>query len=421
MTVASELTGELDLAAEWPEWLELRDLVGEVEPGVDIVWSEDRGIWLSGSYRGFRQIADDPDLFQFPGRDPDLAPEWLDRDFYMWFEGGPKKFQFTQGEEHSRLHRWWMNQFSPKQVAEWREHVIQPLIHELIDAFVDRGSADLMGELARRLPLPVMMRMMDIPADGALMERYLAVGNEFGDLRWKLLSQPADDALRARATEVSLQMRSLLMPYLDERRSGEGEDLISKLWRATPDLIDGEINDDAMYANLTTLFEAGVGTGAGAIGDVLYVLMKFPDYQRRLRDDPSLVPAFVEEAVRLMMPGSYIIRQLREDTEFHGQTLRRGQTIVANSVAAGRDAGQYECPHQVDLTRKGPRNHVGFSWGPRACVGHAIGRAELQEVTAAVTVRLRDVRLDSAQPPPRRVGAGARRPWDRLPALFSVA
>lgn len=421
MTVAPGLNEEMDIAAEWPEWLELLDLVGHVEPGVDITWSEDLGMWLSGSYRGFRRIADDPDLFQFPGRDPELAPPWLDRDFYMWFEGGPKKFQFTEGEEHARLHRWWMNQFSPKQVGEWRENVIAPLAHELIDNFAQRGSADLMAELARRLPLPVMMRMMEIPADGDLMERYLAVGNEFGDLRWKLLSQPADEALRARATEVSLEMRSLLMPFLDERRSGEGDDLISKLWVATPDLIDGEINDDAMYANLTTLFEAGVGTGAGAIGDVLYVLMKFPEYQERLREDPSLVPNFVEEAIRLMMPGSYIIRQLREDTEFFGETLRRGQSIVGVSVAAGRDAGQYQCPHQVDLTRKGPRNHVGFSWGPRACVGHAIGRAELQEVVSAVTTRLHDLRPDPDQPRPERAGAGARRPWDRLPALFTAA
>lgn len=420
MAVADR-SDEVDIAAEWPEWLELLDLVGHVEPGVDITWSEELGMWLSGSYRGFRQIADDPDLFQFPGRNAELAPAWLDRDFYIWFEGGPKKFQFTEGEEHARLHRWWMNQFSPKQVGEWRANVIQPLINELIDGFADAGSVDLMSAVARRLPLPVMLRMMEIPADGDLMERYLAVGNEFGDLRWKLLSQPADDELRARASEVSLEMRALLMPFLDARRSGEGDDLISRLWRATPDLIDGEINDDAMYANLTTMFEAGVGTGAGAIGDVLYVLMKFPDYQERLREDPSLVPNFVEEALRLMMPGSYIIRQLREDTEFCGQTLRRGQTILAISVAAGRDAGQYQCPHQIDLNRKGPRNHVGFSWGPRACVGHAIGRAELQEVTTAITARLRDLRPDPSQPRPQRAGAGARRPWDRLPALFTAA
>ena len=120
MTV-TDRNDEVDIATEWPEWLELLDLVGHVEPGVDITWSEELGLWLSGSYRGFRRIADDPDLFQFPGRNAELAPPWLDRDFYIWFEGGPKKFQFTEGEEHARLHRWWMNQFSPKQVGEWRE------------------------------------------------------------------------------------------------------------------------------------------------------------------------------------------------------------------------------------------------------------------------------------------------------------
>ena len=172
-----------------------------------------------------------------------------------------------------------------------------------------------------------MLRMMEIPADGELMERYLAVGNEFGDLRWKLLSQPADDALRARASEVSLEMRGLLMPFLDARRSGEGDDLISRLWRATPDLIEGEINDDAMYANLTTLFEAGVGTGAGAIGDVLYVLMKFPDYQERSARGPVAGPQLRRGGV-----AADDARQL------HHPPAARGHRVLRRDPASWPDA-----------------------------------------------------------------------------------
>src|SRR5207249_7152630 len=101
-------------------------------------------------------------------------------------------------------------------------------------------------------------------------------------------SEPdAQEELRDRGRQVSQELRDILMPFLDERRSGEGDDLISALWRATPDLIEGECDDDAGYANLTTPFEAGIGTGAVAIGEVLYLLMKLPEYQDRLREAPE--------------------------------------------------------------------------------------------------------------------------------------
>jgi cytochrome P450 len=404
-----------------PEYFELLELAGRVLPTEDVRWDDERRVWLAGSYEAYKEIAADPDLFQFPGRNEELSPSWLDRELYIWFEGGPKKFQFTEGAEHARLHKWWMHQFSPKLLADWRENVIRPLVHGVIDRFAARGSADLMAELARQIPLPLMLHMMELPTEGELARRYHEVAHAFGQIRWELLSGPADDELRERATKVSQDMRELLTPYVRERRSGEGDDLISKLWHAAPDLYDGEVTEEAVYANVTTLFEAGIGTGSGALGDALWALMKWPEYQEILRDDPSKVPSFVEEALRLTAPGLYLIRQLREDTDFHGARLKRGDTIIAVGLTANRDPRRYEMPHAIDLERMAPRDHFSFSFGPRHCVGHAVGRAEVQEVVAAAVERLRDLRLDPDKPAPRRAGAGARRPWDALHSRFTPA
>jgi cytochrome P450 len=402
-----------------PEYFELLELAGRVEPTEDVRWDEAKGCWLTGSYAAYKEVAADPDLFQFPGRDPELAPPWLDREFHVWFEGGPKKFPFVEGEEHARLHRWWMHQFSPKQITEWRENVIRPLVNRFIDGFGARGEAELMEELARQIPLPLILHMMDLPTEGELAERYHEVAHAFGQLRWEILTGPTTDAVRERGTKTSQEMRDLLMPYVLERKSGEGDDLISRLWHAAPELYDGEVTDEGVYANVTTLFEAGIGTGAGALGDAMWALMKWPEYQEILRDDPSLVPNFVEEALRLTAPGLFIIRQVRDDVEFHGAPLKRGDTIVGVALTADRDPSHYPNPNQVDLARKAPRDHFAFASGPRACVGHAVGRAELQEVVLALTQRLRDLRPDPDKPAPRRAGAGARRPWDALHALFT--
>src|SRR5207253_4432162 len=169
--------------------------------------------------------AADPDLFQFPGRDAELAPPWLDREFNISYEGGPKKFQFTQGEEQARLHRWWMHQCSPRQIAEWRETVIRPLVNDFIDRFAARGHAELMAELARQIPLPLILHMMELPTEGELAERYHAVAHAFGELRWKILTGPLTDETRERGTQVSQEMRDLLMPYVLERKGSDGNDL----------------------------------------------------------------------------------------------------------------------------------------------------------------------------------------------------
>jgi cytochrome P450 len=404
------------------EFEEQLALAGRVRPGDKLVWDDDRETWLTGSYEVFREITKRTDLFQFPGAEAEFAPSWLDREFYVWYEGGPKKFNFIQGEEHDQLHRWWMKQFSPRVVEEWRHNIIRPHIDRLVDDFIDDGRAELMSQFARLVPLPIILGLMDIPANEELIERYNRVSHSFGQLRWRLLTDPAASAdLREQATKVGQEMRDILMPIVQDRRSGERDDLISRLWKATDELIDGECDDEAVYANVTTLFEAGIGTGAVAIGEIVYVLCKSSSHQELLRSEPSLIPNFVEEALRLTTPALYIPRQVTEDMTFQGCPLQRGDSIAAVALAAGRDEAHYPHPDDMDLARQAPRDHVAFGFGPRSCAGHAVGRAELQEVVAAFVTRLPNLRLDPAQGIPRRGGAGPRRPWEALHVVFDRA
>lgn len=398
------------------EYLEAIDLVGPVGPTEDIRWDEGQRAWLVGSMEAFKEVAADPELFRFPG-DPENAPAWFDADFYVWFEGGPQKLPFLYGEQHERIHRWWIEQFGPQRIEAWRLGTVRPLVEERLDRLEGGDRADLAAELARTISLPVMLAITGLPAD--LGTRYESVAHRLGELRWRLLSTPdPDEALLAEAREVSTAMREILMPYVEERRDGEGDDLCSALFRFLPEVLP-DCDDDALFANIATLFEAGVGTTAGAITDVLYSLIESPDAQRRLGDDPDLVPSFVEEALRMTMPALYLHRVVGADTEFRGAHLRAGDRVFAVGLAAGRDPTQFACPHQMDLGRRPLRSHVAFSHGPRFCVGHALGRMQLQEVVRGVVERYAEVSFDPAAPRPRRAGAGARRPWDRLPVILT--
>jgi cytochrome P450 len=119
---------------------ELRELTGGAEPSEDIRWNEERGVWMTGSYRAFKEVSQHPELFLFPGTDASFAPDWFDADFYVWFEGGPKKLPFLSPSEHDALHRWWITQFNPRVVEGWREDVIRPQVHEATTRSPPKGG-----------------------------------------------------------------------------------------------------------------------------------------------------------------------------------------------------------------------------------------------------------------------------------------
>ena len=401
------------------EYLEMLDLIGCVEPGKDMAWDEGSQTWLAGSYAACRALHSDFERFPFGSHSADLVAPWIDWDFLVWWEGGPKKLNFVHGEEGVRLHRWWMHRFSPKQIAVWRERLIRPLVDGLIDQFAARGHAELVAELAKEVPLPLILQMLDLPREGDLAREYHDAAHAVGEMRQRLLCTPTDE-VREEAALVAIRKRDLLMPYVIERRSGEGDDLISQLWRAAPELYDGEVDEEVVYANVTSLFQAGIGTGAAAIGDVLFVLMRHPEWQQQLRDDESLIPNFVEEALRLTAPAPYSPRAVTRDGKFFGVELKRGDRVAAVNMTGNRDAAHYPHPHEIDAHRTAPRDHFAFAFGSRMCGGQAVARAELQEVVSAVTQRLLELRFDPDKPAPRRVGAGARRPWDSLHATFTA-
>jgi cytochrome P450 len=401
-------------------YAELLRIAGGIEPGEDLRWDEERGTWLVGSYAAFKEVMTDAERWPANATSPTAITPGVDLETYVDFEGGPKKLPFLVGEEHDGLHRWWMRVFSPRQIAEWRELALRPIVHEAIDRFSERGSADLAGELGEVITLPMTLRMMELPSDDDFLARYFRPARAFGALRHELLTHPGDPAVTARAKAVAQELRDLLMPYVLERRSGEGGDLISRLWAVAPELLRPPWDEEAIFANVMALFEAGVSTVSGSLSYTLHVLAERPDLQERLREEGSeAVQRFVEETLRLYAPALFIRRFAAEDTEFRGATIRKGDPVHTVAIAANRDPERYACPHEIDLGRKGPRDHVAFGFGPRLCPGHAVGRAQMEECVVAVVARLCDLRPDPDAEPGRLVGNAPRVKFDRIPVRFA--
>jgi cytochrome P450 len=394
-------------------------VTGEAPPP-QAVWSEPHGAWLVPTYDAVRELNLDETKWRPVGVpvDDDLMPFGVSRAQYLAFEGA-KKIVSLRGEEHARLHRWWLRVLSERRLATFQESTLRPIVDAAIDRFSERGRAELADELADRVALPLNLRLMAIDADESFARECQVLISEYHAMRMRLREGRVD--LIDEALDLAAAVRGLVLPYVRERRDGTGDDLISLLWRDAPEIFDDPWDEEAIADNVIAMFEGGthsiVGTG---IGGALYLLATRPDLQEEVRAGGRTgVLAFTEEALRLYGPTVFNPRYAEVDTELCGAAVRTGDLVLGLAAAAHHDDTHYACPHQVDLERKGLRDHFTFSFGGRTCPGHGVARAAIQEVVAATVERLHDLRLDPDAPPPQLWHWGTRKGYAPINVLFS--
>jgi cytochrome P450 len=392
----------------------------------EVVRDDSLDAWLVTSYEGCKEMARADDTSWRPLFVPnDERPmSGLDNETLIEFMGGGGKqvIFLLEGEVHTRLHRWWMRMFSPKALAQWREELIRPIIDTQIDRFAERGRAELVGDLASRVPSRVIAAVMGLPwKDDEWLEHLLSLVL----LRLELIQRQADTVADAdlvrRGLAASRELSEILLPVVRERRSGRGDDMISRLWRDAPTLFDDDFDEYDILGNMKTMFDGGSRTTVYGTSNALYLLLTQPAFQNKLRTGgATAIERFTEESVRLFGPVVYRPRIALQDLELCGTRIKKGETAIAISLSANRDPRKYACPTEVDLDRPAPRDHLSYYFGARACTGQALARAELEEITSAVLGRLGNLRLDPDGEPPEYHDLLVRG-WAPLHVLFDAA
>jgi cytochrome P450 family 144 len=140
-------------------------------------------------------------------------------------------------------------------------------------------------------------------------------------------------------------------------------------------------------AMMIILFSAGGESTASLIGSAPWVLATRPDIQRKVRDRPELLGAFVEEVLRYEPPFRGHYRHVVRDTTLCGQDLQAGSRLLLLWGAANRDPSHFDDPDQFRLDRSGGKGHITFGKGAHFCVGAALARLEAQIVIGQVLER----------------------------------
>jgi cholest-4-en-3-one 26-monooxygenase len=175
-----------------------------------------------------------------------------------------------------------------------------------------------------------------------------------------------------------------------ERRASPTDDLTSVLVHAE---IDGErLEDHEIVMGFVLLMAAGNDSTKATYCSGMRALMESPEQRRLVLDDPSLVPAVVEESLRMFPAFGHFARTATRDTELHGQPIREGEKLVMWYPSSNRDETRYEDADRFDVTRN-PEHQAFGAGGRHFCLGTALARLELRILIEETLARFPDMQI----------------------------
>ena len=287
---------------------------------------------------------------------------------------------------------------------------MKPLIHDVttatIDRFIERGSCDLVLDLANPVPAQVTLEWLG-----------------FGTDDWELFSLPLHDIFASPPGSERLRRGEEGLGYVHERirqliaarRSEPADDIVTHLVGGM--IGDRPITDEELQSMIFLVILGGVDTTTSLTGQVLVYLAQNPGARSSLAADRSLRETATEEFLRVFAPSQSMARTVMADAELGGCHLRRGDRILLPWVAANFDPDAFPEPDDVRLDRM-PNRHTSFGIGVHRCAGSHLARAMFAEMLDQVLRRIPDYEVDS-QALVAYPSRGNQTGWDSVPATFT--
>lgn len=292
------------------------------------------------------------------------------------------------GPAHQRLRRLVSKAFTPRATARLGTTIVE-VINELIDHHTAAGRCDVVSDIARQYPIPIICALLGAPAED-----------------WKLFSEWTDDIFKAFSWEVAAHERTILAAwdeldaYIDDmvaqRRLTLTDDLLSDLIRAEDD--GDRLNAEELRMLVAGLLMAGTDTTRNQLAASVQVLCDHPDQWALLSRHPELAADAVEELIRHSPMTFVTLRTAVEDVELAGVKIAAGTIVVVNTGAANRDPAVCADPDRLDLRRRGARPIHTFGSGVHYCLGANLARLELTQALAVMTQRMSNARRTGPAP-----------------------
>lgn len=273
--------------------------------------------------------------------------------------------------EQTRYRRILQPFFSPRAIRPLEPELRRQVI-ELIEPIAERGECDFIADLSGKFPIQVFLTLFGLPLD--MRDQFIV---------WKDAILEMSDASSAgvpEASEDGMRKAGELFMYLSDlvrhRRGAAGEDILSQLLRAEG---DDELTDNEAVGLCFLFILAGLDTVMDALGFGMERLAGDPACRQEIVDNPAIIPAAIEELVRLDPPAPFVPRVTTREVVVDGQVLPKGTRVTSLLAVANRDGDERTDPYGISFTR-GDNPHVSFGIGVHRCLGSHLARLEMRIV-----------------------------------------
>jgi cytochrome P450 len=336
--------------------------------------------WVVTRYEDVRAVLTDPrmakDVHRWPGGGRSRPSEATGVCAHMLHADPP---------EHTRLRRLVQKPFASRRAA------LRPRTEEiaagLLDGMAARGDVvDLLGQYARPLPITVICDLLGVPV---------------ADRDWVRVTVYAYDE-RTEQARVERELAAYFTVLIEAKRAEPSDDLLSELVlasdNANPDGAADGLTRNELVSAAFLLVMAGFDTTVNLIASGALALLRHPEEMSRLRQDPSLLPAAVEELLRFTSPVNHANdRFTTEDVLIGDVVIPAAEWVIPAIASADWDPDRFPDPDRLDLGRD-TSGHVAFGHGVHHCLGAPLARMEAEVALGALLARF--PRISLAVPSP---------------------
>jgi cytochrome P450 len=358
-----------DFAVEYPEDFDATyDQLAELRQKCPVAWTNSLGgFWAVSRYADVKRAASDSATFitskqnvipkiAFTGRRPPLH---------------------LDPPEHTP-YRKALNPLLSKEAAEEFSDRTRQLARDLLKPMVGNQGGDICTEFSSYLPVQVFGEWMRMPQD------WLPTLHERG--RSFVLSVHQNNPDGMKETSLKLyEMARALIALRKEHPEDPASDPTSALLAAR---FEGEpLPDELLVGTVRQVLLVGIVAPMVMIGTICVHLSRDRDLQQKLRENTDLLPAAIEEFLRLYTPYRGFARTAVDDVNMSGRTIPAGEPIALLYCSANRDEAVFPAGDSFILDRPNIAEHLAFGRGPHNCPGIHLGRMELrvamEEILAA--------------------------------------
>jgi cytochrome P450 len=352
----------------WPLYRELR----EMGP---VVWLEKYGMLALTRYDVVVKVLRDWEAF------PSSFGVMMNDEMNQVLRGNTL---CSDGDVHNRLRRVVIRPVTPVALKSLQDEVEREA-EEVVDRLCAKGRFCAAGELATYLPVTIVSNAVGLPEEGRerMMEWSIGMFNCFGPL-----NERARNAMPV-LSEMMHYARTHAVP--GKLKPGSWAEAIHHAAAA------GEVPPDAVPVMMIDYMGPSLDTTIFGISSGVWLFANHPDQWDLVRDDPSLLPAAINEILRMDAPIQGFSRYVARDYDLDGVLLPEGSRAIVFYGAANRDPRQFPDPDRFDVRRDNAGRHMAFGAGPHMCLGMNLAKLEMRALFTALARRVKRFRIEEEE------------------------